>query len=226
MNTEPSDPPISAAWDDVPDDPPTPTTDPTGYRDWWAKNLRILGEARRDAERIAADADAERGRIMSLVVDELADVDSWESDRISGPLRRIEHLERVLTETATAYRQANPEQTWSIDLPAGRVLTRYARPKITVTDPGLFLAWALGAPLPDPGTPAEEVWENILAASELVTEFHRVPAPAPALSVIRDRLALAETGAVVEPGTGETVPGLAPDDGKITVNIEPKESRR
>lgn len=133
--------------------------------------------------------------IDSVAKQEIAHIENWhlvESGKMVADMNFFSH---ILTEYARAEREANGRK--SISLPAGTVTSRASSERIDFADVDAFLAWAT------PNAPS-------------LIQTRREPDKAS----VKQALTIHD-GKVIDPTTGEIVPGLEVKQAEVTYTVKP-----
>jgi phage host-nuclease inhibitor protein Gam len=147
---------------------------------WAIRKLRSLRSRKAEIDKIAAD---EEQRIRD-----------WRDDALSSLTGDDAYFAGILIDYAR--RQRDAEGRKSISLPYGTIKSRAAQPRVQVTDPAGFMAWAR-ASHPDMIRIKEE----------------------PDLTAIKAAADISGSQAV-DPSTGEIIPGVAVEQRDATYTVE------
>lgn len=186
-----------ADWTD-PHDPHVPA-DPEARERW-----TIDGEATATwALRRLAAARAELARIEDRFADERDRLDRWATDASRGPLHDADFFTDKLIEYRRQLEAADPKLRATYPLPGGALKRRKGSQSVEVTDEASFVEWA-------------------------TTNAPRLLTVAPSKAAIREDLVVAdeETGALVDPTTGEQVPGVTRSRGADTYSVTTEQADR
>lgn len=167
--------------------------------DVWQQTFRIDGDRTAQwAMRHLAELRADEARDTATYDAELAHLDEWATRRAKSREWGISFFERHLEDYARRQREATGGKRKSIDLPAGKVRTTIRKARIVVTDRDSFVEWATGT-----------------AASLLRVKRE------PDATAIGVALQMTDSGTVVDPVSGEVVPGLGVEPESVSVSIKP-----
>lgn len=183
-------------WTD-PTDPHVPA-EPEA-RERWA----IDGDATATwALRRLAAARAELARIEDRHADERNRLDRWATDASRGPLHDAEFFTGKLIDYRRQLEAADPKLRATYPLPGGSVKRRKGSQQVEVTDEASFVEWA-------------------------TANAPRLLAVAPSKAAIREALVVTdeETGILVDPATGEQVPGVTRPRGADTYSVTTEADR-
>jgi hypothetical protein len=153
------------------------------------ERFRVLDDGAASwAFRRLAEAEAEIESRRALARSEIETVERWLADAVKGPERSRAYFEALLV-GYMARRFGDDPKTKTISLPSGTLTARAGTPKIEVDDVEAFFEFADGV------------------ADSLRPEYVREKIEAN-VSALKKRLVVTADGVLVEPETGEPVPGL------------------
>jgi hypothetical protein len=135
-----------------------------------------------------------RERHISLADKERARIDAWEQRVVSMVDSQLEFYAAHLEGYAMRERARGAK---SLEFPDGAIKTRQAGPSFEV-DRGVFIEWA-----------NEAKRDDLLRVSY-----------APDMTAIKASV-IVDSGTVLDPASGEVIPGLAPIPERVSVKIEP-----
>jgi Bacteriophage Mu Gam like protein len=186
-------------------DPHAPTVEEVQTGAWIVDNQgkaiwasRQLSELQERIEAVEALAQNEIARLEAKI----AKVRNWNEDAQREDRRRAAYFQGQLEEYALRVREETGDRQKHVLTPYVRVSTTASQPKVEVTDKSAFTDWAL----------ANQRLDLLHITTTTRTE--------PALVAIKAELHDGENGEVVDPLTGESVPGLRPIPARITARTE------
>lgn len=148
------------------------------------------------AMRRLRDLQRQRLDVVATATREIDRVSRWAAEQDSRLSHDVEFFESILTAYALDRRAADAKQK-TLSTPFGEVGTREVAPAVAVEDPAAFIAWA------------KQERPELVKVAESVRA-----ADAKKALVVAD-------GKVIDPKTGEVVPGAAVTPGKVTATVRP-----
>lgn len=165
----------------------------------WQKGFTINGEHRAEwAMRHLAELRADEARDADLYQYGLDRLDAWAARRAKSREWGISFFERHLEDYARRQCEVTKGRRKSVDLPSGVVRTSTSKARIVVADKPVFLIWAA-------------VHDRSLVRFK----------GEPDASAIKAALTMTDDGVVVDPVSGEVVPGLAVKPESLEVSVKP-----